>query len=39
MFHSTIKFAAGYCKEAVNVLDLNIKLIDWGPNADLFVML
>ena len=37
MFHPTITFTAGYFKEEVNVLDLNIKLIDGKLKTDLFV--
>ena len=37
LFHPTIKFTAEYCKEEVNFLDLNIKLIDGELKTDLFV--
>ena len=35
MFHRTITFTANYCKEEVNFLDLNIKVMEL--EADLFV--
>ena len=37
MFHRTIKFTAEYCKEEVDFLDLNIKLLNGGLKTDLFV--
>ena len=37
MFHPALKFTAEYCKEEVNFLDLNIKLIDGKFKTDLFV--
>ena len=37
MFHPAIKFTAEYCKEGVNFLGLNIKLIDGKFKTDLFV--
>ena len=37
MLYSTIKITAGYSKEEVNFLDVNIKLIEGELKTDLFV--
>ena len=36
-FHSTIKFSAGYSKETIIFLDVNIRLVDGELMTDLFV--